>query len=222
MTLLRLLELKSGRIEIDGLDIKHVSLDILRQRCFVAVSQDPLLLFNETLRFNLDPEAAHSDRKITDMLSKVGLWQHFIVGQSVIEGKAFTHARPFGAGEHPILDRKMSLFRQMSVGQCQLFALCRALVKRTALRRAGLKPVILLDEVTSSLDPATESIIFRIVNDEFTKKGHTVIIVAHRLSALQEDTVVGRDAVALMEDGQLVELIRDVNAGTLDRIAKIR
>ncbi|KAB8305120.1 hypothetical protein EYC80_004415 [Monilinia laxa] len=61
LTLLRLLELQSGQIVLDGINIKKVGLDILRQCCFITVSQDPLLLFNELLRFNLDPDAALSN-----------------------------------------------------------------------------------------------------------------------------------------------------------------
>ena len=78
------------------------------------------------------------------------------------------------------------------------------LVKAGDLRASGAKPVIVLDEVTSSLDVATEPTIYRIVDEEFTQKGHTIIIIAHRLS--NQNTKVGRDAVAFMADGTLQEL----------------
>ncbi|KAK7996449.1 hypothetical protein PG989_004489 [Apiospora arundinis] len=140
LALLRLLELRSGTIEVDGIDIKHVRLDVLRQRCFIAVSQDPLLLPEETLRFNLDPDNVASDEALIITLSKSGLWSHFFEGEKRVEG----------------------------------------------------------DEVTSSLDVDMESTVFRVIDEEFTGKGHTTIIVTHRLGTLY--TKVGRDAVAFMAD----------------------
>ncbi|KAI0973805.1 putative ABC transporter [Xylaria arbuscula] len=221
LTLTRLLELKSGKIEVDGIDIKQVSIDLLRRRCFVAASQDPLILSNETLRFNLDPDISILDGVIIDILTKAGLWGHFRDKQTDPGTKSAATRQTSNLVGHPILDRKMSLFQELSVGQSQLFAICRALAKVTALRQLGIKPVILLDEVTSSLDPDTESIIYRIIDAEFTQNGHTVIVVAHRLGTLQENTVVGRDAVALMGDGKLVELIQDLKPKTFRRIGQM-
>lgn len=80
-------------------------------------------------------------------------------------------------GAHPTLGQKVSLFQELSVGQSQLLALCRALVKANALQRSGVKAVVLLDEVTSSFDEVTESTVHRIIDDELTEKAHTAIIV---------------------------------------------
>ncbi|KAI1499120.1 putative ABC transporter [Biscogniauxia marginata] len=200
LMLLRILELKSGKIELDGIDIKQVRLDVLRQRCFVAVSQDPLLLSNETLRFNLDPGTSVSDETIVDALTKAGLWLHFFAGTTHFEGDTATAIDNLGFREYDILYQKISMFQELSIGQCQLFAVCRALIKVISLRRSGLQPVIVLDEVTSSLDSTTESTIYRITDEEFTRQGYTVIIVAHRLGALKGHTKIGRDAVVLMTD----------------------
>ncbi|KAL2172704.1 hypothetical protein VTG60DRAFT_4150 [Thermothelomyces hinnuleus] len=52
LTLLRLLDLQSDTIRLDGVDITQIPRDFLRQRCFVTVSQDGLLMSNETI-FNL-------------------------------------------------------------------------------------------------------------------------------------------------------------------------
>jgi ATP-binding cassette, subfamily C (CFTR/MRP), member 1 len=215
LTLLRLLELRSGEITLDGIDIKHVKLDLLRQRCFITVSQDALLLPEETLRFNLDPDYSVSDEALIVALTKAGLWSYFVKSDKRIEGGiAIT-----GFGEHPILDQKVSLFQELSVGQCQLFAICRALIKGGALRTLGVTPVVVLDEVTSSLDVATESTIYRIVDEEFTQKGHTVIIIAHRLGTLH--TRVGRDAVAFMADGRLQEVRSDLEPSTFHHLTRM-
>ncbi|OKL59922.1 hypothetical protein UA08_04651 [Talaromyces atroroseus] len=218
LTLLRLLELQSGHIELDGIDIKQVRLDLLRQRCFVVVSQDPLILPNETLRWNLDPDTSVPNDILVASLAKAGLWAHFFDSDRGRDVEININASGFDA--HPILDRKVSLFQELSVGQCQLFALCRALVKVNALRRSGVKPVIILDEVTSSLDTATESTIHQIIDDEFTEKGHTVIIVTHRLGALEEHAETGRDIVALIANGRVQEVIEDLGPATFQRFGQ--
>ncbi|KAH8684429.1 putative ABC transporter [Tricladium varicosporioides] len=211
LTLLRILELQSGRIELDSVDISRVRLELLRQRCFITVSQDALLLSNETLRFNLDPEASLSNDMVISALTRTKLWLHFCEGFADVNGYSGV-----GSGdaidEHPILDKKISLLQELSVGQCQLFALSRALIKVDMIRRTGVKPVILLDEVTSSLDFATESTIHDIIDEELTGKGHTVIIVAHRFDVLAEHIEPGRDVVALIKDGELQEIITNISS----------
>jgi|HubBroStandDraft_4_1064222.scaffolds.fasta_scaffold259623_1 ATP-binding cassette subfamily C (CFTR/MRP) protein 1 len=63
----------------------------------------------------------------------------------------------------------------------------------------------------TSLDFAMESAIHDIIDEEFTGKGHTVIIVAHRLGILTKRTKPGRD-VALVGDGRLQEVITVVSS----------
>lgn len=194
---------------------------MLRRRCFIAVSQDPLVLSNETLRFNLDPDALVSDDIIISALAKAGLWSHFSAGDMQFGGEIVAVINISGFGEHPILDEKISRFQELSVGQCQLFALSRALVKASSLRRSGVKPVVVLDEVTSSLDSDMESTIYRIIDYEFTKQGYTVIIIAHRVSVLTGYTKTGRDALALMADGSLQEVIQDLKPAVFQRLTQI-
>jgi len=147
-------------------------------------------------------------------LKKAGLWSHFVGSDKRIEGGIAIA----GFGEHPILDQKVLSLQELSMGECQLFAICRALVKAGTLRAQGVMPVVVLDEVTSSLDVATESTIYRIVDEEFTQKGHTVIIIAHRLGNLH--TKVGRDAVAFMADGKLQEVRTDLGPSTFHQFAQ--
>lgn len=215
LTLLRLLELRSGKILLDGIDISSVRLDLLRQRCFIVVSQDALLLHEETLRFNLDPDSSVSDNDLIVALTRANLWSHFVESDKGVEGTIVIS----GFSDHAILDQKVSMFQELSVGQCQLFTICRALVKASTLRASGVTPVVVLDEVTSSLDVATESAIYRIIDEEFTQKGHTVIIIAHRLSALH--TKVGRDAVVFMADGRLQEVRRDLVPSTFRHFSQL-
>ncbi|RYC57964.1 hypothetical protein CHU98_g8256 [Xylaria longipes] len=213
LSLLRLLELQSGKIEVDGVNIKGVCLGTLREKCFVTVAQDLFLLSHESLRFNLDPSASAENDVITNALTRTGLLQHFMPsGMSDQETASSLDAH--GYGTYSMLDQRMSSFQELSAGQCQLLILCRAIIKVHLLRRHGIRPVILLDEVTSFLDSATERTIYRMIDDEFSSKGHTVIVVAHRLGALEQYMVPGRDAVALVSDGRLVEIIHDVRLST--------
>lgn len=177
------------------------------------MSQDTLLLSNETLRFNLDPDASSTDDIIIAALVRAGLWHLFSgkftdgsgnLGYGTIDSPV--------SGKHSVLDKKVSEFQDLSGGQYQLFGLCRALIKVAALRSDGVKPVVLLDEATSSLDTTTESTIYSIVEEEFSRRGHTVIVVAHRLGGLTEHTESGRDVAMLMRDGRLQEVITDLSA----------
>jgi len=54
LTLLRLLDMKSGTIKVDGIDLSLVPRSLIRQRCFITVAQDPFILGQASLRFNLD------------------------------------------------------------------------------------------------------------------------------------------------------------------------
>ncbi|KAF7874446.1 uncharacterized protein EAF02_008423 [Botrytis sinoallii] len=220
LTLLRLLELQSGQIMLDDVDIKKVGLEILRQRCFITVSQDPLLLSNETLRFNLDPDTSLSNETLIASLKRTELWS-FLQGAAGTDDISGTASDTTPYNYHPILDKSLSLFPELSVGQGQLLALCRALVKAQTAQHLGRKPVVLLDEGTSSLDPVTESIIHGIIDDEFTQKGHTVICVAHRIEVLAKHTESGRVVVVLLSNGRLQEVITDLNPGTLERLGRL-
>ncbi|ATZ47318.1 hypothetical protein BCIN_02g06110 [Botrytis cinerea B05.10] len=220
LTLLRLLELQSGQIILDDVDIKKVGLDILRQRCFITVSQDPLLLSNETLRFNLDPDGSTSNETLIASLKRTELW-FFLQGATETDDISGPASDNTPHNPHTILDKPLSSFPELSVGQSQLLALCRALVKAQTAQHAGRKPIVLLDEVTSSLDSVTESIIHGIIDDEFTQKGHTVICVAHRIEALAKHTEPGRVAVVLLSNGRLQEVITDLNSGTWERLGRL-
>lgn len=64
-------------------------------------------------------------------------------------------------------------------------------------------PVLLLDEATSSVDPETESVMHRIVQEEFVEKGHTVIAIAHRLGGVAQNMRPGKDVVVLLAKGNV-------------------
>jgi ATP-binding cassette, subfamily C (CFTR/MRP), member 1 len=208
LTLLRMLRLQSGRIEFDGIDISQIPPNEIRQRCFVVVAQDPLLLPHEDLRFNLEPEESASDSMLIQTLKTVGLWSTFQRNDTMQDALESND-------DASILDKKLSQFPKLSAGQCQLFALARAIAKVNSLRAAGARPIVVLDEITSSVDADTEAKIHSIVDSEISSHSHTVIIVTHRVGALADYVRVGRDVLVRMADGEVKEVVRDITPAVL-------
>ncbi|KAH8663507.1 ABC transporter [Tricladium varicosporioides] len=221
LTLLCMLDLQSGSIVIDNINISKIPRSILRQRCFITVPQDPFIFSNSNLRFNLDPTQSFSNETLVEVLKKTRLWQHFL---HLLDENSFGNPNEqFDLPEriHGILEQPLSLFPPLSTGQLQLLSIARAILRvhpPTASYRDEYpsllpnitRPILLLDEATSSLDPDTEEAIQDIIQEEFTDKGHTVIIVAHRMSALEKHMRKGRDAIIWMSAGgvEKMEVVR--------------
>lgn len=119
----------------------------------------------------------------------------------------------------------------LSTGQTQLLALARALVRKHVLvpntgtstststsactsldsnsvgnaSSRSMKPIVLLDEVTSSLDSATEAKIYDILDQEFMQQGHTVVMVTHKVQSIRGRLRRGRDKIVWMAGGQVSE-----------------
>jgi ATP-binding cassette subfamily C (CFTR/MRP) protein 1 len=203
-----MIHLQSGLIELDGIDISQIPPTEIRQRCFVAVSQDLLMLPQEDLRFNLEPEESTSNAMLIQALTIVGLWSTFQCNNTR-QGALQPN------DDASILDQKLSQFPTLSAGQCQLFALARAIAKVNSLRAAGARPIVVLDEITSSVDAETEAKIHSIVDKEFSSHGHTVIIVTHRVGALADYVRVGRDVLVRMADGEVKEVVKDITPAVL-------
>ncbi|KAK2041784.1 P-loop containing nucleoside triphosphate hydrolase protein [Colletotrichum somersetense] len=202
LTLLRLLDIQSGTIKIDGVDLSLVPRTLIRQRCFITIAQDTLILGQASLRFNLDPTGSLSDSVIVAALERTHMWSHFEGGDSPPK-KA-----------RKILESSISSLPQMSTGQSQLFALSRAVLRLQSLQETqGLPgpqpqgervmPILLLDEATSSLDPETEVAICNIIHEEFVEKGHTVIGISHRLSGVTQSVQSGRNVAAFLSQGRI-------------------
>lgn len=175
LALFRMLDLTTGDILID-----NISLSPLRRQAiccsFVTISQEPYFLAG-TIRFNIDPfRSLDSDIAVQFALRKVGLW-------NLIQEN--------GGLDVPI-DKT-----PLSKGQEQLFCLARALVRKVALGNKN-HGILVLDEVTSSVDSATEETMLEVLEDEF--KGWTTLSVAHRLG-----TIRGYDKLLVLDGGRVVE-----------------
>ncbi|KAF4965252.1 hypothetical protein FSARC_6931 [Fusarium sarcochroum] len=176
LTLLRLAEIENGEVLIDGLSTRAIPRNALRQSV-IAVPQDPLFLPG-TVRFNADPFSKHEDDAILTALDDVGLLD---VVRSV----------------HGELDADMDSL-SLSKGQQQLFCMVRALL--------GTSCIVVLDEMTSSVDAVTEERMMSLVKNRFAHK--TVLAIAHHLHTIRDfDMIVVLDQGSVIETGSPDELL---------------
>jgi ATP-binding cassette subfamily C (CFTR/MRP) protein 1 len=152
---LRLLDMNSGKILVDNLDLSTLPRDLIRSR-FITIPQEAFLL-SGTLRFNLDSTHSLSDATIINTLEKVGLWT-LLDSRGGLDTDIKTHP--------------------LSQGQNQILFLARAML-RTSNRENG---ILILDEPTSNVDIETDQLIQKIIREEF--KGYTTIIISHRLDTI--------------------------------------
>eukprot|EP00038_Savillea_parva_P006061 m.161407 g.161407 ORF g.161407 m.161407 type:complete len:1586 (+) comp12073_c0_seq1:309-5066(+) len=153
--LYRLFEPEPGSlIEIDGVDITTVDLHRLRH-ALAIVPQDPVM-FNGTVRSNLDPWGVHDDAALWNVLEQVTL------KPAVVSFPRQLDESTGRAGD------------RLSHGQRQLMCIARALLKPSK--------ILLCDEATSSVDSHTDAVIQQLIRHAF--KDRTVLTIAHRLHTI--------------------------------------
>ena len=159
--LCRLYDPQEGSIEIDGIDLRDLSIDSWRSRV-TAVFQD-FVRFELSLRENVCPTGEASDELILRALDKAGMAD--LVSLDTILNKAYAGGTDF------------------SGGQWQRIALARALCQ--VYLGAGL---VLLDEPTAQLDVRGEAEIFNRVIEE--TKDVTTILISHRFSTVRKTDLI--------------------------------
>ena len=170
--LMRQYDPQEGRIELGGVDLRDATLVSLRQRIVLLPQEGHL--FTGTIADNVRlarPDATDDD--VRRALRRIGALDRF-------------ESLPHGL-ETDVQTRGLRL----SAGERQLVGIARVALADPA--------VIVLDEATSSLDPATEATVERAL--AAVAQGRTVITIAHRLSTAER-----ADRVAVMEHGHLVEI----------------
>ena len=167
----RLYDITGGEIKIDGVNVKDISQDSLRKQ-IAMVFQDNFL-FTGTIRENIllgNPNV--TDAEIWAALESACL-ADFVKGLEL--------GLDTEIGERGTL---------LSGGQKQRLAIARAFVKNA--------PIVILDEATSALDTKSERVVQEALDN--LMKNRTVIVIAHRLS-----TVQNADNIIVVNDGQIVE-----------------
>lgn len=192
-----MLDVTSGSIVVHGMNMMHAPGSVVREKFFVTIPQDATLFSQASLRFNLDSTETLGKDRICSALEKVNLLRHFQISSNDESGAAGSQQEQEGSMSKALDSPLYSLCR-LSTGQAQLLALARALLQVHNITESGYKPVILLDEATSSMDTDTEKVMLSVVQEEFIAKGYTVLMVAHRLGA----------AKAIMREGidKMVEM----------------
>jgi subfamily B ATP-binding cassette protein MsbA len=176
----RLYDVSEGAIEIDGADIRAVTLESLR-RAVALVSQD-VVLFNDTVRANIAFGRPDATSEAIEAAARAAAADGFI--------------RALPQGYHSIVGEGGT---KLSGGQRQRIAIARAMLKDA--------PILLLDEATSALDSESERQVQEALR--VLKKGRTTLVIAHRLSTvLDADCIFVMDQGRIVEAGSHPELLR--------------
>ena len=175
----RFYDIKSGSIQIDGVDIRNFSLKSLRQN--IAVVFQDNFLFSGSIRENILLGNEYATEEDLKKALKMAFLDEFV---STIKDGLETYI-----GERGIL---------LSGGQKQRVAIARAFLKDA--------PIVILDEATSALDNKSEAIVQKAIDNLMQSK--TVFVIAHRLSTVQNaDKIVVINEGKVIESGNHEELL---------------
>ncbi|KAJ2516993.1 hypothetical protein GGI11_003289, partial [Coemansia sp. RSA 2049] len=188
-----------GKIVLDGVDISKIGLEDLRRNVTI-IPQDPVL-FNGTIRFNLDPFDEHPDELLWEALRRTHLVRE-TESQANSSAAGIINVKGTDNKDVVALERMTGIFttldaeikengNNLSTGQRQLVALARALARRSKL--------IIMDEATASVDFDTDSHIQNTIRGpEFANS--TLLCIAHRLR-----TIIDYDKVLVLDNGRVAE-----------------
>ncbi len=184
----RFFDVTSGRITIDGHDLRDVSVASIRSQ--IGVVTQETVLFNDTLRNNIAYGQPGISQKEVEAAARAALAHDFIM--------------ELPAGYDALIGEKGV---RISGGERQRIAIARALLKNA--------PILILDEATSALDSESEALVQSALQNLMT--GRTVIVIAHRLSTVRRaDRIVVLENGAIADIGSHEELMQKL--GTYRRL----
>jgi len=175
----RFYDVTSGKITIDGMDIRDLKLESLRKH--IGIVQQDVFLFSGTLRENIKyGNLQASDEEIWDAARHAKL-EEFILSQK--------------DGLETIIGERGVM---LSGGQKQRLAIARMFLKNP--------PILILDEATSALDTETELAIQKSL--EKLSEGRTTLVIAHRLATIKNaDRIVVVADQGIIEQGSHQQLL---------------
>lgn len=172
-------DVSAGRITMDGVDVRDLTLKSLRSH--IGIVNQHTFLFNDTARNNI--AYGHSERGMKEV----------IAAAKAAHAHEFISALPEG---YDTLIGEMGM--QLSGGQRQRLAIARALLKNA--------PILILDEATSSLDVESERLVQEALENLMTTR--TTLVIAHRLSTIRRaDRIVVLVEGMIVEEGTHEELL---------------
>src|SRR3569833_23186 len=175
----RFFDVTSGRILIDGRDIRELTLSSLRRQ--VAQVTQETILFNDTVRRNI----AYGQPEV----------KAEVVEEAARNARAHDFIMRMPQGYDTVIGEKG--FR-LSGGERQRIAIARAILKNA--------PILILDEATSSLAAESEALIQQAL--DILMEGKTVVVIAHRLSTIKHmDRIVVMEHGRIAAEGTHVELL---------------
>jgi subfamily B ATP-binding cassette protein MsbA len=184
----RFFDVTSGRIAIDGRDVRDVTISSLRSQ--IGVVTQETVLFNDTLRNNIAYGQPRVSQSEVEAAARAALAHDFIC--------------KLPAGYETVIGEKGV---RLSGGERQRIAIARALLKNA--------PILILDEATSALDSESEALVQSALQNLMS--GRTVVVIAHRLSTVRRaDRIVVIENGAVADVGSHEELMQKL--GTYRRL----
>jgi len=175
----RFYDITSGQILIDGIDIRDIELDSLREKISMVFQDN--FLFSGTILDNILLGKQNASAEEIDRAVKAACLDEFI--------STLKHGLHTKIGERGVL---------LSGGQKQRIAIARAFIKNA--------PIVILDEATSALDNKSEAIVQEAIDN--LMKDRTVFVIAHRLSTVRNaDNIVVINRGRIVETGTHQKLI---------------